>query len=372
MENENRKNVLQLMNYNAPYKGNFIQSILCLETKLKAENIEMIYLFEKETAAREWARELIDEGKKIYFLKGSNIKDIFFINSLIRKHKIGIIHTHFIGIRYNFLLNIVRRFLGKRLTIARHFHNPYDQKSNVAEKVKKIFAPVDITIACSKAVADDYALKKKDKNERIEYATNAIDFSRLDKYETLQKENLGMEKDSFTLLLFGFDYYRKGVDLTMDAVYGLIKQDINLYLLISLAVNKNFAEQEIRRKFNEIPKWIKIIEPRDDIATYYKFADVFISSSRSEGFCYSLVEAAYCGNQIIASEILAQQDLNIPYTFQFPSGNVGELKKQILLSMATSADEKIRRANEQKKYVTRTFDLNLWAEEVIRIYKSVS
>ncbi len=91
MENENRKNVLQLMNYNAPYKGNFIQSILCLETKLKAENIEMIYLFEKETAAREWARELINEGKKIYFLKGSNIKDIFFINSLIRKHKIGII-----------------------------------------------------------------------------------------------------------------------------------------------------------------------------------------------------------------------------------------------------------------------------------------
>ena len=371
MSNRNEGNVLQLMNYGAPYKGNFIQSLLNLESRLNKIDIEMIYLFQKETAEKEWAKELLRNGKKIYFLSGILTKDFRFIRSLVLKHDIKIIHTHFIGGKYNFLLVNVNRTLKKKFFIVRHFHNPYKRRNSITEYFKTIVVPVDLTIGCSKAVADDYMLKKKDKNERVEYVTNAIDFSRLENYKVLQKEDLQINKKGYVFLVFGFEYYRKGVDVVINALEELIKDNIDVYMILSLAANKEFVEKKIIERFNTIPYWIKIVPPIDDIATYYRFSDAFISASRSEGFCYSLVEAAYCGTQIIASDIFAQRDLLIPYTYQFPSEDFLQLKKQMLLAISIKADEKNKRSQEQEKYVIQTFNLDKWSEQIDGIYKSL-
>jgi glycosyltransferase involved in cell wall biosynthesis len=357
------------MNYGAPYKGNFMQTLLCLEERLKDENIETVYLFFKATAEAEWAALLMKEGKKIYFLSGNKLKDLFLISHLIKKYEIGIVHTHFIGVVNIFFLRMIIFFGNKRCLIVRHLHSPLTVRNSLVEYLKKTFAHVDLSIGCSKAVGEDYNAKKKDKKERVVYATNAIDYSRLDRYEILNREDMGIKKDHFVLLVFGYNYFLKGIDVVVNAVSELVKEHTQIYLVISLADNTTVAEHEIKKKFGQIPEWIKLVRPRNDIATYYRSADAFISSSRSEGFCYSLVEAAYCGTQVIASEIFAQKDLNIPFTFRYAVEDVAELKRQILSAMSVSPDERIRRAKIQKDYVVHSFDLHKWAETVVKFYQ---
>ena len=363
------RNVIQFMNYSAPYKGNFIQSIVRLEQRLNREGIQLIYLFLKETEGLDWAKELIKEGKKVHFLSGSKYRDFLQIKTLIRKYEAGIVHTHFIAVASIFFLRVINLFRAEKCLVVRHLHNPYELNRPVVEYMKKTLAHVDVSIGCSKAVADDYDLKKKDKKEKVEFATNAIEFSRLNDYEILDRKTLEIEEKSFVLLVYGFDYFRKGIDILINAVSQLVNDNVNICLIISFANNRNFGENEIKKQFGKIPSWIKPVKPRNDIATYYRFSDAFISSSRSEGFCYSLVEAAYCGTQTIASSIFAQKDLNIPYTFQYSVEDIPDLKKQIVAAIAVDKDERRRRAMIQKDYVIRTFELDKWADTIADIYK---
>src|SRR5437879_9500126 len=106
----------------------------------------------------------------------------------------------------------------------------------------------------------------------------------------------------------------------------LVKQGQDISLLLSLSINREVIESKIRERFEQVPQWLTILDPRDDIASYYKLSDYFISASREEGFCNALVEAAYCGRPIITSDIPGPQSLNIPHTYKFTSENVAELE----------------------------------------------
>jgi glycosyltransferase involved in cell wall biosynthesis len=364
------RNVIQLMAYSAPYKGNFIESILRLEQRLNEEGIQLVYLFPKEAQSAAWSKELINAGKQIYFLSGNKVKDFLLIKTLIRKYRVGIVHTHFIGVATIFSLRLMNLFTKEKCLVVRHLHYQYVLNHSVVEYLKKQFSHVDVSVACSKAVADDYNSKKKDKREKVVSVTNAIEFSRLNEYEVLDRKALEIEEKSFVLLVFGFDYFRKGIDILINAVAQLVDDGVNICLIISFAINREFGENEITIQFGKIPSWIKPVEARNDIGTYYRFSDAFISSSRSEGFCYSLAEAAYCGTQVIASDIFAQKDLNIPYTFQYSVEDIPDLKRSILAAIAVDSDERVRRSAIQKDYVVRTFDLNTWADNIVDIYNA--
>jgi glycosyltransferase involved in cell wall biosynthesis len=365
------RNVLQFTSYDAPYKGNFISSLLRLEARIKEEGVHMVYLFQyKETAARQWVQELIAEGKNIYFLSGKKAKDLSIVYKILRKHKIKIIHTHFVGIKYHFLLNVVRNLMKKRIFLINHLRNHREKKNFIKRYLIKIASNIDLYIGCSQSVADHYRRINNREENKITFVTNGIDFTRLDNYVNLERSEFSINTTTKIFLMFGFDYYRKGVDLAIEAFNEMINEKEDACLMISLSSRKDFVLSKIKEKFNPIPGWIKIIEPRDDIATYFHFSDAFLSPSRSEGFCNSLAEAAYCEIPLIASKIPNEDYLYIPTFFEFKSGDVSGLKQQILTVLSLNKERKIEIGKVQREYVINTFDLNKWAEQIFTIYKS--
>jgi len=83
--------------------------------------------------------------------------------------------------------------------------------------------------------------------------------------------------------------------------------------------------------------------PTHNVASYYNSSDIFLSSSREEGFTYSVLEAAYCNPMIIASEI-GGHPLDIPFISHFESGNVNQLKALIIEIL----EKKFRRKTKNK------------------------
>lgn len=366
------KNVLQFLCFNSPYGGSFFQSLLMLEQKLNQEETEMVYLFHIDTSHYHWIQDLINQGKKIYFLSGNFSKDIFYVRNLLVKHNIKYIHAHFAGLRYLFLLNVASKLYSKQTFILRHLRNHDKPRGFFNESLRKILNKVDLYIGCSESVAVEYKKNFKIEDSKITHVTNAINFNRLNKFDDLNRADYKIGTSTKVFLLFGFDYYRKGVDVVLEAMDELVKEGHDVCLLLSLSTNKEVIESKIVNRFSKMPDWLRILSPRDDIASYYLLSDYFISASREEGFCNALVEAAYCKRPIISSDIPGQGELNIPHTYKFTSENVTELKEAMIALMSLTDALKSQVVAEQKEYVIKNFDLETWADQITKVYRGLN
>ncbi|MDO3629074.1 glycosyltransferase family 4 protein [Mucilaginibacter sp. BT774] len=366
------KNVLQFLCFRSPYGGSFFKSLLKLEQSLKNDAVDMIYLFHENTADIPWVQGLIDEGKKIYFLSGNFYRDIFTIKKIIARHHIKYVHAHFAGTRQFSMFKIVKMLYKKNLIIIRHLRNHDKPRGLVSESLRKALNHVDLYIGCSESVAIEYRKNFKLTNDKVTYVTNAIDFNRLNKYEKLSRGDFYISSDTTVFLMFGFDYYRKGVDIVLGAMDGLVEKGHDVCLLLSLSVNREAIEQKIKDRFGEIPEWLRILKPRDDIASYYNLSDYFISAAREEGFCNALVEAAYCEKPIISSNIPGPQSLNIPHTYMFESEDVAGLQDAMLSLISLSHDKKKQIIVDQKAYVEKAFNLDEWAHQIKGIYQNLN
>ncbi len=365
------KNVLQFLCFRSPYGGSFFKSLLRLEQTLKNDHTDMVYLFHVDTSDIDWVQDLIKEGRNIYFLSGSFSKDIFVVKNILVKHNIKYIHAHFAGAKYFLLFNIVKYLYGNKLLIIRHLRNHDQPRGAVTETLRKILNHVDLYIGCSESVAIEYQKNFKLNGKNVTFATNAIDFKRLDQYELLQRSEFNIKPNTIVFLMFGFDYLRKGVDVVLDAMNKLVEQGYDVCLLLSLSVNKESIETKIKERFQEIPEWLRIMKPRDDIASYYQLSNYFISASREEGFCNALVESAYCERPIITSDIPGPKSLCIPHTLKFQSENITELQDAMISLISLTNDQKEKIKSEQKEYVVKNFDLDQWANKISGIYKDL-
>jgi glycosyltransferase involved in cell wall biosynthesis len=332
----------------------------------------MVYLFHENVSDIPWVQGLIDEGKNIYFLSGNFSQDIFTIKKIVSKHDIKYIHAHFAGTRQFSMFKIVKMLYKKDLIIIRHLRNHDKPRGFVGESLRKALNHVDLYIGCSESVAIEYRKNFKLNNGKVTFVTNAIDFNRLNKYEVLYRGDFYISSETTVFLMFGFDYYRKGVDIVLEAMEGLIKQGHDVCLLLSLSVNRDPIESKIKQRFGEIPEWLRILNPRDDIASYYILSDYFISAAREEGFCNALVEAAYCERPIISSNIPGPQTLNIPHTYMFESEDVAGLQSAMLSLSSLSSDKKRQIIIDQKAYVEKAFDLDEWARQIKGIYQTLN
>jgi glycosyltransferase involved in cell wall biosynthesis len=280
------KNILHIMDYAAPYRGNFIRSIQFLEKEVESDGGHLIYLFPIKAKNLDWVELLIKEGGSVYFIQNTFFfKKIVFTNiklirSIIRSEHISIIHTHFMN--YNYSLFLLKFLFYTRAKIIGHFHNHFLPPRNKYRKLKILIT--NFTYDLIIGVSEPVAISIKDagiKTNKILCIYNALDFSRLDICEQMSFSDDIKRK---VIMMFGWPFHRKGVDIAIEAVSQLYMEKSNILLVISLAGEKEVFENEIINRLGQIPSWLSIIEPRDDVASYYNATDIFLSASREEGF----------------------------------------------------------------------------------------
>lgn len=359
--------ILENINYAAPYPGTLFASLFKLEEMLESQRIKLIYLLPPNAAELDWVKDIINMGKIVYFK--DNIIDVVLAN-IYDKYNYHIIHTHFLDIKECIKINNFRKNY-KNISVILHHHNHFmhcnNENSNILRNtIKKLLRrPIqylinpDINIACSYDVAKSL---QKQKMKNVICVENAIDFSRLDEYD---KNAVNKDVSKFNILMFGFDFYRKGVDLAVKAINEISGQyDIKLHIVFSINANENL--ERIKNMLGYLPEWISPLYPREDIAAYYNIADCFISPSREEGFCYAIVEASYCGCKIIFSDISGQSHAkNIPFAKSFTANDYSSLKEQIVSMIENNieCDKKFIR-----DYVVKRYSLDNWCKGIIESY----
>ena len=161
--------------------------------------------------------------------------------------------------------------------------------------------------------------------------------------------------------MFGYTYYRKGVDLAIKAIEKI--DNDNILLAISISKNENEFREQIIHDFGKIPEFVKIIKPRNDIATYYKASNLFLSAAREEGFCYAIIESMYCGIPCICTELPGQPN-EIPDLIKVESKNVKQLAEEIekIYDNEYNFDKK-----KVRKYLVENYSVEIWSNSVKKI-----
>jgi len=337
---------------------------------LKKKGGRVVFIFPEQTSNFEWANDLINEGELIFFIDASffskrvKFANINYVKDIVRTYKIDIIHTHFIDL--NLTLLLLSRMLGSKTKIIGHFHNLYLPPVNKYKNIKRMLTELtfDLIIGVSSSVSDSL-IDSGINTSKVKTLPNGIDFERLEKFESLEFRDNSRQK---VIMSIGWPFYIKGIDTVIQAISNINMEFESLILLVALSGARREFEDSIRNQLGLIPSWIKILEARDDIATYYNNSDIFLSASRQEGFSYSLVEAAYCNPLLISSNISAPVSLGIPYLFTFKVGDPYDLKDKIENALGISVNDKILYKKAQQSYAVDTYSLDIWSRGMLTYY----
>ena len=362
--NDAAQGILHFADFKSPCRGNFINSLETLRPALEEQGNQVVYLFPAATSKREWAQELKRQAA-VYFLGDSLLQNVLTVRGIIKRHNIKIIHSHFYKLPYILTLDLASAFLGVKHIV--HLHCALHIHSGVSRAIEKILLGGKTFVGCSQKLTDD-AKKYYPKNEAYT-AKNAIWFPRLEEYEELDKAALGLSATAKTLMMFGFLYEVKGVDLALEAVSELNESGEDLQLILILTSNIDEIKEKIIKRFGSIPEWLHLLPPRNDITSYYRLCDVFLAPSRSEGLPYSVLEASYLKLPVVLSDIPAQANLNLPCGFYFKSENVGEMKEQIVSALA--CDRMSDAFVSQSGTIKQEYEISAWVNRIIEIYKQL-
>ena len=197
----------------------------------------------------------------------------------MKKEQVNIIHTHFIA--YNFTLFLLKILLLHKVRIIGHFHNQFNYPNNIFTTIKVFLNNLtfDLNVAVGASVAEKIC-KAGINPSKVTCIQNAIDFNRLDTFEKIRFTDSNTQK---VVLMFGWHFYIKGVDIAIDAVRQLNNENNEILLAISLAGGKDLFERKIIDQLGALPSWIKLLDPREDIASYYNAADIFLSPAEKRG-----------------------------------------------------------------------------------------
>lgn len=355
------KNVLLICGYAAPYKGNFILSLEYLEDTYK--DGKMVYMFPSNAKNVAWMADF-QENHCVYFMsmgffgKKVNRKILKELKNILLIEDIKIIHTHFLV--YNYSLFVSKHTFAKSIRMIAHIHNQFAIPTTKSAPIKKFVMEhsYDTIVGVSKSVAD--GLNRSIKHKNITYIDNAICFSRLDTYE---KISLRDNENQKVVLMAGWPALVKGVDIAAQAILELRNDGCDIKLCIMQSGDFEQTQHCVTEAIGSYPDWVEILPPREDVATYYNAADIFLSASRTEAFSYCLVEAAYCKPMLITSNVPGPNDLKIDGMERFVSEDVEDLAHKMKELLVISMD-----VEERKYNVIRLYELRHWAEAIAELY----
>lgn len=168
-------------------------------------------------------------------------------------------------------------------------------------------------IVASKQERERLALRYPGSRLRIRDIPNPID---VDEWRpqprTLARRELGLPQDSFIAINHGrIDIRRKGLDVLLRA-WALFSRDKPRVQLIQIGSGQDREAYASLLERSRLPsvKWISdYLTDRSQMRLWLSAADVYISTSRTEGMPVAPLEAMACGLPLVASAAQGLSDL---------------------------------------------------------------
>jgi glycosyltransferase involved in cell wall biosynthesis len=207
----------------------------------------------------------------------------------------------------NLVLLGIRRFLkNKPKIIVREANTPSKSITKLPKFKRKVFSylykklypTADVIIAQCKDMKKDIITSFGTEDNKIIYIYNPIDVKSI--IEESTKFN-PYDEGFVNIVSVGRLTYQKGFDVLIKAFKDVISTIPNSKLTI---LGNGELREELDRLVEKLKleNHVQIIGFKDNPYPYYKYADLYVLSSRWEGFPNTLLEALACGTNVVATD----------------------------------------------------------------------
>ena len=159
-------------------------------------------------------------------------------------------------------------------------------------------------------------------------------YNPIDKKNILKKASdkieFSFDKNKINIITIGRLTYQKGYDILLQAHNELIKEGLD-YNLIILGEGGEKSNLEKYINENNLENYTQLLGFKENPYPYLKEADIFVSSSRYEGYPLVLCEAVCLGKSIIATDCTGPKEIleNGKYGLIAEVENVEDLAEKI-------------------------------------------
>ena len=350
--------VLEICAYAAPYEGNFIRSLKALaQTMAEAQ---FVFAFPSNAAKLPWVKEL-SKTYDVFFLPLSKARlrpsTYLQLRKIYKKYPdIKIVHSHFE--LYDVPVSLTAP---KTCSVFWHLHDAIeiyqDFRSRLIHKVQYGILHGKAKLVSVSVRHRDYAVRLGFPVKQTICCPNGLDTRRI------RQVSAPYSSRRFDFLIFGWDYYRKGVDLCIAACRQL-QQPLKVGLVMSGEEYRRITEAE------EIPDCIERIDPVPDVNELYSASRCFLHISRAEGHSYALLEAIYAGLPIICSDISENA-----FAFEFPcvktvqAGNTEQLTEAMRQALHAGDITDGQKAS-CRALIEESYSLEAWTRKMKDIYEA--
>jgi len=302
------KVICQLCDFAPLVPGSFVDSMLRLASYCREQaNMETIFIFPEPARERFWIQRFEElQFKCVFVPRKRNVVDD------IRKHLENydplIFHTHFF--RFDLCAIWLKLFYYRKSKVIWHYHSRQTDKwlARIKDLAKLGIIGrclVSATIAVGDAISVGL-LNAGMPADRVILIYNGIDATRFIPSKSNRqhvRKLFDIPEASTVFLLLGRHPVIKGLDVFVKAAEKATR--IFGYDLVFLIVGKDETKKAVSLISQEMGqlKTVHVIDPFEDFSSLLSGVDVFVSSSRTEGAPYAILEAMAGRKIIISSDI---------------------------------------------------------------------
>lgn len=325
--------------------------------------IPQIVVVMNDRVDRDLAAELDSTSAPTYYLSrpesSRNPRYLLDLIRIIHSHRVSVIHSHNHGSKYWSALCRVLKFDVK---LAHTLHD-----TNIRINPPGVLfhnSMIDVTIAISRAVADE---ARSLKIERVEQIENGVPISL---FSSVSAQPLGTRVKIISVgRLFP---EKKGQDVLLRALKRCVDRglDVECTFVGSPATGdlRTMPMLEALTSSLQLSSRVHFVQGRTDIATLLADASIFVLPSRWEGFGLALVEAMAAGLPVIASNIDGPANIVTDGKdgLLFESGSDEQLAEKIAtLIQSPPLADKLRKNGRTKSW---EYDISTMRDKYMAVY----
>lgn len=369
--------ILYLCDYQAPYGGNFIASMMRLDDALAARGARTCYVFPSGARERDWCGAMLRAGRCIRFLpEEGGASKLRRLLAILDEQGVTILHVHF-GL---FPLAELAAILRPRLRLILHFHSDFSggreptrimRIRDCAKRLPELILGRRLTkVTVSQG-------SRRTTKDCVELHNALCETRFVDQPHNRMRTRIELDvPDDRTLaLVFGWSPWIKGVDVAVRAVEALHAQGQTQFML-GVVCGRAYPKERMRTFIDaQSPgagsaPWLRLLPPIEDVFCYHKAADIMISASRSETFSYALLEAICTAKPCVCSDIpgVAWADAFDTVRF-FQTENADALASALHeIDMARKDPDFATRLDTAAAHARQAYGMDEWIEGMMRLY----
>ncbi|MFB5086098.1 glycosyltransferase [Psychrobacillus sp. PGGUH221] len=279
-----------------------------------------------------FSEKLLEHGVKVYWgptKKVYSVQNILFIRSILKANQYDIIHTHLFATQLYTPIAMKSLFSNTKLVTTEHnTHNKRRDNRLFFLLDRWMYKKYDKIIAISKATKDSLNSFLKETESKTVIIENGIDLQQYELATTIDRTSLVSsltEKDKIILMVAAMREQKDHE--TLIRASKTLPED---YLVMFVGDGERMDEVKEYAK-NYGSSRIHFLGKRTDVPSLMKAADIFVLSSRWEGFGLVAVEAMAAGLPVIVSDVPGLRDVvkDAGGTL-FEAGDEQDLSKKIL------------------------------------------